>query len=92
MPIACGGVLVVPGDWIVADRDGVIVLPAMLIREVTERAKELAREEAFSDALLRAGHPLKVAYPLQHALRPFLSRFCADGSLPSVDEVQQALK
>jgi len=38
-PIECGGVLVRPGDVIVADGDGVIVVPREVAREVAEYAK-----------------------------------------------------
>jgi 4-hydroxy-4-methyl-2-oxoglutarate aldolase len=38
-PIECGGVLVMPGDVVVADGDGVIVVPRAKAREVADYAR-----------------------------------------------------
>ncbi|WP_458526005.1 RraA family protein [Onishia taeanensis] len=47
VPIACGGVPVNPGDFIVADVMGVTVIPLARAAEIVERAQEQAdREEA----------------------------------------------
>lgn len=44
-PIVCGGVLVKPGDVIVADGDGVIVVPRMQAGEVALYAKKILEED-----------------------------------------------
>lgn len=47
VPIACGGVVVNPGDFIVADLMGVVVIPFARAEEIVTLAKEQAdREEA----------------------------------------------
>jgi 4-hydroxy-4-methyl-2-oxoglutarate aldolase len=43
IPIECGGVHVVPGDLIVGDDDGVVVVPQNMVEDVLEKAK--ARDE-----------------------------------------------
>jgi len=40
IPIQCGGVIVHPGDLIVADIDGVVVIPSADIETVTKKALE----------------------------------------------------
>ena len=45
-PIACGGVAVFPGDAIVADGDGAVVIPRALLNEVVDLAAEQEKLEA----------------------------------------------
>ena len=40
-PIVCGGVLVVPGDVVVADGDGVLVVPRAVAADVARYAKRI---------------------------------------------------
>lgn len=53
--IQCGGVVVKPGDIIVGDRDGVVVVPAEKARAVLERAKAIAAKETQVREMLRQG-------------------------------------
>ena len=64
VPIACGGVTVIPGDIIVADDDGVVVLPVSLAEEVIEEAQKHHEWEEFSRMKLMEGAPLQRYYPL----------------------------
>ena len=57
-PITCAGVRVEPGDLVVADGDGVIVLPKRDAAAIVDRALERTRREAGQRAEIDAGgHP-----------------------------------
>lgn len=45
VPITCGGVTVNPGDIIVGDEDGVIVIPQERLKEVVEQALKIEETE-----------------------------------------------
>ena len=45
IPIAIGGVTIFPGDVIVADGDGVIVVPRIVAKEVAKQAKTMISED-----------------------------------------------
>ena len=62
--VACGGVTVVPGDIIVGDGDGVIVVPAHLAMEVARDAAEQERQEEFAAAMIAKGESVDGLYPL----------------------------
>ena len=46
VPVQCGGVLVLPGDYVSADDGGVVVVPQQLIEEVVAHAREHEALEA----------------------------------------------
>lgn len=62
--IACGGVTVVPGDIIVADDDGAVVVPVSMAEKVIEDGQKHAEWEEFSRMKLMEGAPLQRYYPL----------------------------
>jgi 5-oxopent-3-ene-1,2,5-tricarboxylate decarboxylase/2-hydroxyhepta-2,4-diene-1,7-dioate isomerase len=80
--IQCGGVLVLPGDWIMADDDAVVVIPAGLAESIADQFEARKPREAFSQALLKAGHPLQESYPLPEARLADLDAFLASGTVP----------
>jgi regulator of RNase E activity RraA len=69
VPIACGGVTVMPGDIIVADDDGAVVVPIQLAPEVAKKASEHVEWEEFSRLRLSEGGDLRKYYPLTDAAR-----------------------
>jgi regulator of RNase E activity RraA len=62
-PIGCGGVAVFPDDIMVADGDGVVVIPAALVDAVLELATEQERLEAWIMQEVEKGTPLPGLYP-----------------------------
>ncbi len=44
-PITCGGVLIEPGDWIVGDDNGVVVIPKRKVVEIANRALSVLEME-----------------------------------------------
>jgi regulator of RNase E activity RraA len=63
VPIGCGGVPVFPGDVLVGDAEGVVVIPRHLAAEVAADAAEQERLEDFIMARVRDGAPLPGTYP-----------------------------
>ena len=70
VPIACADTLVMPGDLIVADDDGVVVVPITMIDALLERASQYHEWEEFSRQRLLAGGDLRRYYPLHDDARP----------------------
>lgn len=62
-PIGCGGVAVYPGDVIVGDDDGVVVVPRHLADEIATDAAEQEQLEAFILERIRQGATLPGTYP-----------------------------
>jgi regulator of RNase E activity RraA len=63
VPIGCGGVPVYPGDIIVGDEEGVVVIPQELAEEVAKDAWEQEQIEVFIIERIRSGAPLRGTYP-----------------------------
>jgi regulator of RNase E activity RraA len=68
-PIGCGGVAVYPGDVIVGDGEGVVVVPARLADEVAADAAEQESLESFVIEEIKAGKALPGVYPPNDATR-----------------------
>ncbi len=59
IPIRIGEVCILPGDFILGDGDGVVVIPAALIEEILLEAEAKMRNEVEMRRALRRGMPLK---------------------------------
>jgi RraA family protein len=54
-PVACGGQVVMPGDLIAADEDGVVVIPRGAAAEVIDAAEKHAAKEGETTAAIKSG-------------------------------------
>jgi len=63
VPIGCGGVAVFPGDIVIADPDGVVVLPIAIAEEVARDAVEQDRLEAYVRERIEGGDSIVGVYP-----------------------------
>jgi 5-oxopent-3-ene-1,2,5-tricarboxylate decarboxylase/2-hydroxyhepta-2,4-diene-1,7-dioate isomerase len=78
VPIACGGSLVMPGDVIVGDGDGVLVLPAALAEEVALASVEQERREAWALERVLDGESIRGVYPIADDRRADYERWAAE--------------
>ncbi|WP_309814231.1 fumarylacetoacetate hydrolase family protein [Pseudarthrobacter sulfonivorans] len=67
--IACGGTTVQPGDIIVADADGILVIPPALADELADDSIAQEREEVFIAEMVEQGHSVDGLYPLNATWR-----------------------
>lgn len=63
VPIGCGDAPVFPGDVILGDADGVIVIPAHLAGEIAAEATEMTAYEDFAAEKVSEGRSLVGLYP-----------------------------
>lgn len=67
--VACGGAAVQPGDVIVGDGDGVIVIPPHLVAEVAAEAAEQDAADAWVAERVAAGEPVDGLFPMNREWR-----------------------
>ncbi|WP_163397720.1 ribonuclease activity regulator RraA [Flavobacterium fluviatile] len=66
VPIGCGDVAVFPGDVLVGDDDGVMVIPADIVDEVADECTEMTLFENFVLEKILQGSPVIGLYPATH--------------------------
>ena len=64
LTITCGGAAVQPGDVIVGDADGVVVIPPFLVEEIVDDAIEQELEETFIAERVADGEKVDGLYPM----------------------------
>jgi regulator of RNase E activity RraA len=83
-PIGCGGVAVFPGDVIVADDDGAVLIPAAQLDAMLAEAPEQERLEAWIMAEVERGAALPGLYPPNAEAKARYEAAKADGSAPGI--------
>ena len=68
LPLVCAGQLVHPGDLVVADDDGVVIVPRLAAEAVLRRSEERERKEAGTRARLQNGELGLDIYGMREAL------------------------
>jgi regulator of RNase E activity RraA len=63
LPIACGGVAVYPGDVVVGDCDGIVVIPPEIADAVADEAVETTLYDEFCEAEVARGRSLIGLFP-----------------------------
>ena len=63
VPIGCGDAPVFPGDVVVGDGDGVIIVPAAMADEIADEAVEMTAFEDFVTEQVRGGQKTLGLYP-----------------------------
>ncbi len=63
IPVRLFDVTVIPGDYILADDDGVVMIPAALAAEIAEVGLEQEHKETFIRGLVQEGVPVSECYP-----------------------------
>ena len=63
VPIGCGDVAVFPGDVVVGDGEGVVIIPAHLADEIAAEAVEMTAYEDFVTEQVMAGRSILGLYP-----------------------------
>ncbi|WP_266064890.1 ribonuclease activity regulator RraA [Brucella intermedia] len=80
-PISCAGVAVYPGDVLVGDREGVIVIPKDMADSIAEDGLEQEEMEAWIQKKILAGAPLPGTYPPPECVKEEYRRLKAESKL-----------
>lgn len=69
VPVTCGGQIVAPGDLVLADENGVLVLPPSLAESLVPEARQLESKEPATRAYLRDGGSLAARFGADEIIR-----------------------
>ena len=75
VPIACADVAVYPGDIIVGDAEGVVVIPASMAQRIANEAYEMTQYDTFAAEEVERGRSIVGLYPATDASRAEFERW-----------------
>jgi regulator of RNase E activity RraA len=79
LPIGCGGVLVEPGDVLVGDAEGVVVIPASVAEDVATRTWDRDQLETWLQHRVAGGASIRGTYPPDEETRAQYQRETGPG-------------
>jgi 5-oxopent-3-ene-1,2,5-tricarboxylate decarboxylase/2-hydroxyhepta-2,4-diene-1,7-dioate isomerase len=88
--VGCGGVLIEPGDVLVGDGEGVIVIPPGIVDDVAAEAVEQERQERFIYQQVAAGASIEGLYPLGPARRAEYTAWLESAAGPASDAEEKS--
>jgi regulator of RNase E activity RraA len=77
IPIACAGVTIMPGDILVGDGEGVVVIPPSIVEDVARASVAQELEEEFALECVDAGESTIGVFPLTDERRPDFEKWLA---------------
>lgn len=69
VPVTCADAVVHPGDWVVGDADGVVVIPSALLEETVSRAERIVRAEKKMAKAIREGADIATLLRIDEKLK-----------------------
>jgi regulator of RNase E activity RraA len=82
VPIGCGGVAVYPGDVMLGDGDGVMVIPLEHLTGILPEALRMEHYEPFAQAHILAGAKVQSFYPAKEEALAMYAKYCKTNPRP----------
>lgn len=82
VPIGCGGVPVYPGDVMLGDGDGVMVIPLEYLDAIMPEALRMEHYESFAQTHILAGSKVTDFYPAKEAAIALYAEYCKTNPKP----------
>ena len=77
--IGCGGATIQPGDIVIADADGILVIPPHLAAEIADEVVESERQDTFVFKNVSNGAEIKGLFPMNADWKSKYNQWVADG-------------